>query len=71
MVLHCDNQITIKLSKNLLFHDKNKHCEKDWHFVWQMVEVSKVKVKYILSNENPANMLTKALRRIKFEQERT
>jgi hypothetical protein len=36
-----------------------------------MVEVSKVKLKYILSNENPTNMLTKALRRIKFEQGQT
>jgi len=72
MVFHCDNQSAIKLSKNLLFHDKSKHLEKDWHFCRQMVEAGKVEIKYILSNENLANMLTKARgRRIKFEQEQT
>jgi hypothetical protein len=45
MVLHCDNQSAIKLLKNPMFHDKNKHFEKDWHFVWQMVEANKVEVK--------------------------
>jgi hypothetical protein len=29
----CDNQITIKLSKNLVFHDKTKHFETYWHFI--------------------------------------
>jgi hypothetical protein len=71
MVLHCDNQRTIKLSKNLVFHDKSKHFEKDWHFSRQMFEAGEVEIKYILSNENLANMLTKALGRIKFEQEQT
>jgi hypothetical protein len=71
MVLDCDNKSVIKLSKNIVFHDKNKHFEKDWHFVWQMVEANKVEVKYILSNENPANMLTKVLGGIKFEQGQT
>jgi hypothetical protein len=36
-----------------------------------MVEAGKVEIKYILSNENLANMLTKAQGRIKFEQEQT
>jgi hypothetical protein len=67
MVLHCDNQSAIKLSKNHVFHDKNKHFEKDWHFVQQMVEASKDEIKYTLSNKNHANMFTKALGRIKFE----
>jgi hypothetical protein len=71
MVLHCNNQSAIKLSKNLAFHDKSKHFEKDWHFCRQMVEAGKVEIKYILSNENLANMLTKALGRIKYEQEQT
>ncbi len=71
MVLHCDNQSAIKLSKNLVFHDKSKHFEKDWHFSRQIVEAGKVEIKYILSNENLANMLTKVLGRIKFEQEQT
>jgi hypothetical protein len=67
MVFHCDNQNSIKLSKNLVFHDKNKHFEKDWHFVRQMVEASKVEIEYIPSNDNSADMLTKALGMIKFK----
>jgi hypothetical protein len=71
MVPHFDNQSAIKLSKNLVFQDKSKHFEKDWHFCRQMVEAGKVEIKYILSNENLANMLTKAQGRIKFEPEQT
>jgi hypothetical protein len=34
----CDNQNVIKLSKNLVFHDKTKHFEIDWHFIQEKVE---------------------------------
>ncbi len=29
----CDNHSAIKLSKNLVFHDKTKHFEIYWHFI--------------------------------------
>jgi hypothetical protein len=68
MILHCDNQNVIKLSKNLVFHDKSKHFEKDSHFARQMVETNKVEIEYIPSNDNSIDILTKALNMIKFKQ---
>jgi hypothetical protein len=33
IVIYCDNQSCIKLSKNLFFHDRCKHTEIRYHFI--------------------------------------
>ena len=65
--LYCDNQSSIKLSYNPVFHEKSKHFEIDCHFTRQKVKNSTIKVEYIPSQEQPADILTKSLGRIKFE----
>ena len=65
--LHCDNQSSIKLSYNPVFHEKSKHFEIDFHFTRQKVEDNNIKVEYIPSQEQPADILTKSLGRTKFE----
>ena len=65
--LYCDNQSSIKLSYNPVFHEKSKHFEIDCHFTRQKVENNTIKVEYIPSQEQPADILTKSLGRIKFE----
>ena len=32
-IIHCDNQSSIKLSVNPVFHDKSKHTEIPYHYV--------------------------------------
>jgi hypothetical protein len=32
-IIHCDNQICIKLSENPVFHDRSKHIEIIYHFI--------------------------------------
>lgn len=66
--LYCDNQSTIKLSYNPVFHEKSKHFEIDYHFTRQKVESNIIRVEYISSQEQPADLLTKPLGRIKFEE---
>ena len=65
--LFCDNQSNIKLSYNPIFHERSKHFEIDFHYTHQKVENNTIKVEYIPSQEQPADILTKSLGRIKFE----
>ena len=65
--LYCDNQSSIKLSYNHVFHEKSKHFEIDYHFTRQKVENNTIKVEFVPSQEQPADILTKSLGRIKFE----
>jgi hypothetical protein len=37
-IIHCDNQSCIKLSENLVFHDRSKHIEMRYHYVRDMVQ---------------------------------
>jgi hypothetical protein len=34
----CDNQSYIKMTKNLVFHDKSKHIEIRYHYIHDMVK---------------------------------
>ena len=39
MPMHCDNQSTIYIAQNPVFHERIKHVEVDYHFVrddWTM-----------------------------------
>ena len=42
-----DNQSCIKMTKNLMFHDKRKHIEIIYHLIWDMVQKGAVKLKYV------------------------
>ena len=65
--IYCDNQSNIKLSYNPVFHERSKHFEVDYHFTRQKVESNVIKVDFISSQMQPADILTKALGRIKFD----
>ena len=63
----CDNQSMIKLAKNPVFHARTKHIEVCHHFVRECVLRGEIKLDYISTDVNPADILTKALPRHKFE----
>ena len=65
--LYCDNQSSIKLSYNPVFHERSKHFEIDYHFTRKKVEDNTIKVEFISSQEQPADILTKPMGKIKFE----
>ena len=38
IVIPCDNQSEIRLSENLVFHDRSKHIDIRYHFIRDMVQ---------------------------------
>ena len=42
--LYCDNQSCVKLSENLVFHDKSKHIKIKYHYISDMVQRGAVKL---------------------------
>jgi hypothetical protein len=62
-LIHCDNQSCIKLSENPVFHDRSKHIEIRYHFIRDWVQRGAVQLQYISTDEQVADILTKALPR--------
>jgi hypothetical protein len=63
----CDNQSCIKMKENPVFHDRSKHIEICYHFIHNMVQRGALKLQYISTDEQVADVLTKPLSRVKFE----
>jgi hypothetical protein len=60
-----DNKSTIVLSKNPLHHDRSKHIDMRYHFVHDCVERGEVDIDHVSTNDQLADILTKALGRVK------
>jgi hypothetical protein len=67
IVILCDNQSCIKITKNPVFHDKSKHIEIWYHYIRDMVQRGTVNLQYVGTNEQVVDVLTKPLSRVKFE----
>ena len=65
--IYCDNQSCIKLSENLVFHDKSKHIGIKYQYIYDMVEKGDVKLQYVAIDEQVMDLLTKSLSKVKFE----
>eukprot|EP00253_Pinus_taeda_P029867 PITA_29867 len=59
----CDNISEINISKNLVMHSKTKHIPIKYHFLLEQVLEQKVKLEYVPSKEQVADILTKPLPR--------
>ena len=60
-IIHCDNQSCLKLTENTVFHDRSKHIELKYHFIRDMVQRGAIKLQYIHTNEQIADILIKPL----------
>jgi hypothetical protein len=69
-VIHCDNQSCIKLSINPLFYDRSKHIYIWYHHIRYCVQWKIMLLQYIPTEDQDADILTKALTRRKFEYHR-
>eukprot|EP00253_Pinus_taeda_P035205 PITA_35205 len=69
-VIYCDNQSCIKLSSNLVFQDRSKHIDIKYHHIRDCVQRRIMLLSYIPTEDQDADILTKALTRSKFEDHR-
>ena len=65
-MVYYDNQSCLKLTKNPIFHDRSKHIEIRYHFNWDHVQKGVVKLQYLPTNEQVADILRKSLGKSKF-----
>jgi len=66
-MIYCDNQSCIKLSENPVFHDRSKHIDIRYHHLRDCVVKRIMMLQYISTEEQDADILTKALSKGKFE----
>ncbi|KAK2447548.1 secreted RxLR effector protein [Trifolium repens] len=65
--IHCDSQSAIHLANHQVYHERTKHIDIRLHFVRDMIETKEIMVEKIATEENPADMFTKSLSRVKFK----
>ena len=67
-VVYIDNQSTIKICNNRVLSAKTKHIQLREFFLRSKVDDGTIRIEYIHSNENTADILTKILKRAVFER---
>ncbi|XP_022558682.2 uncharacterized protein LOC111206341 [Brassica napus] len=70
VTIRLDNKSAIALTKNHVFHGRSKHIHKRYHFIRECVDNGQVEVEHIAGSLQKADILTKALGRIKFKEMR-
>ena len=70
VVIKIDNKSAIALTKNPVFNGRSKNIHTRFHFIRECVEKNLVRVEHIAGVKQKADILTKALGRIKFKEMR-
>jgi hypothetical protein len=61
-----DNKLAIELCKNPIFHERSKHIDTRFHYIRDCVSNGQVDVEHVRTDNQLADILTKALSRIRF-----
>ena len=65
--LWCNNRSAIAMTKNPAFHARTKHIEVQHHFIRQLVAEEKLVLKFCGTDEQNADLFTKALAQAKHQ----
>jgi hypothetical protein len=64
--LKVDNQSAIALSKNPVHHDRSKHIDTRFHYIRECTEENRIVLSNVSTEKQLADILTKALGRVRF-----
>jgi hypothetical protein len=65
--IYCDNASAISISKNPMMHSKTKHIPIKYHFLREQVAEKNIRVEYVGTKEQVADIFTKPLPQEAFE----
>nr|GEW44157.1 ribonuclease H-like domain, reverse transcriptase, RNA-dependent DNA polymerase [Tanacetum cinerariifolium] len=65
VTIKVDNKSAIALMKNLVFHGRRKHIDTKYHFIRECIEREDIQVEFVSREYQKADILTKALSKIK------
>ncbi|GJY77949.1 ribonuclease H-like domain, reverse transcriptase, RNA-dependent DNA polymerase [Tanacetum coccineum] len=66
VTIQVDNKSAIALMKNPVFHGRSKHIDTKYHFIRECVEKEDIQIEFVNGEYQKADILTKALPKIKF-----
>jgi hypothetical protein len=55
-MIKCDNQSSINLGKNLIFHARTKHVDAQFHFVREKLLSNEIALMYCNTNKNDVDL---------------
>jgi hypothetical protein len=66
--LMVDSKSALALARNPVFHERSKHIDLRYHFIQNCLAEGTVRATYINTVDQLADILTKALERVKFQE---
>ena len=70
-IIYCDNKSAIAMAKNPVHHQRTKHIAIKYHFIREAETTKQIQLEYCTTEDQVADIFTKALPRAKFEELRT
>ena len=64
--LMVDNQPAIALAKNHVLHDRSKHIDIKFHFLWDCIDGGQIVIEFVETGRQLADILTMSLGRLRF-----